>query len=166
MEIRANLVIGSNGAMTLGGSSRGLSSTSDRSRFHEIRSWCDAILIGGQTSRTEPYARTPVPLFVWSTKTELTGSAAENPVARSSSKPLGALLADIRDGGVQRLLCEGGPLLISALLESNQLESLYLTRTDRTGDGNFLNFDQIANDFREESRTETDGEIFSFLVKN
>ena len=64
MRVLANLVLGSDGSTTLDGSSKALSSASDRKRFHELRTLASAILIGGNTARTEPYASTPVPLVV------------------------------------------------------------------------------------------------------
>jgi riboflavin biosynthesis pyrimidine reductase len=66
-EIIATLVVGSDGSTAKDGSSRGVTSTLDRARFLERRRHVDAILIGGNTARTEPYRKTPVPVVVIST---------------------------------------------------------------------------------------------------
>jgi riboflavin biosynthesis pyrimidine reductase len=63
-QIIATLVVGSDGSTSKDGSSRGVSSSADRSRFLERRRSVDAILIGGNTARNEPYRKTPVPVVV------------------------------------------------------------------------------------------------------
>jgi hypothetical protein len=63
-RVAANLVIGADGSTTRGGSSRGLSFEADRQRFHQLRGEFDVILVGGNTARSEPYSKTPIPLIV------------------------------------------------------------------------------------------------------
>jgi riboflavin biosynthesis pyrimidine reductase len=171
MEIRANLVIAANGAMTLAGSSKALSSQTDRTRFHEIRQWADAILIGGATARIEPYARTPVPLYVWSRAPSLSGEALSGEAVKNSqatlmSGELGEVLSAIKARGIRRLLCEGGPALISALTTGNFLTGIYLTQTSHMGDGNFLDLAPIYTHFLVAAKSENSGESFSYLERN
>ena len=45
VRVRANLVVGSDGATTLNGRSAGLSSANDRNRFHAMRAEFDVIVI-------------------------------------------------------------------------------------------------------------------------
>jgi riboflavin biosynthesis pyrimidine reductase len=63
-QVIATLVVGSDGSTAKDGSSRGVTSTLDRARFLERRRHVDAILIGGNTARCEPYRKTPVPVVV------------------------------------------------------------------------------------------------------
>ena len=63
-QVVATLVVGSDGSTAKDGTSRGVTSTLDRARFLERRRHVDAILIGGNTARNEPYRMTPVPVVV------------------------------------------------------------------------------------------------------
>ena len=65
-HIELSLVIGADGSLVKKGSSREISSTADRQRFLALRRGFDAIVIGGQTARMEPYERTPIPLIILS----------------------------------------------------------------------------------------------------
>ena len=58
----ANLIVGKDGSTTKSGSSIGLSTDEDRTRFKALRDKNHLILIGGNTARREPYKRTPIPL--------------------------------------------------------------------------------------------------------
>jgi riboflavin biosynthesis pyrimidine reductase len=81
MRITANLVIGADGATVLEGSSKALSSQADRSRFHALRERASTILIGGNTARNEPYAKTPVPLVIVSASNQIPKEVRNNPLA-------------------------------------------------------------------------------------
>ena len=166
MEIRANLVIAANGAMTLGGTSRALSSHSDRTRFHEIRDWADAIFIGGATARTEPYQSTPHRLFIWSRSLTPGGLAANNPLARVISGELADVLSEIAALGATRLLCEGGPGILNPLIDGDFLSALYITQSKLMGDGAFFNLDLRLQNFHETKRSELPNETFSYLERN
>ena len=75
MPIIANLILGRDGGTSIRGRSAPLSSSSDRKRFHELRAMSDAIVIGGETARCEPYGKTPVPLIVVTRSQEVPGAA-------------------------------------------------------------------------------------------
>lgn len=60
-HVRANFVVSIDGAVTLGGRSRGLSSKADRLVFHTMRRLCDVILVGAGTARVEGYAPLEMP---------------------------------------------------------------------------------------------------------
>lgn len=64
MTVTVTLVVGSDGSTTKDGSSAGVTTAADRSEFLARRRTADCILIGGNTARTEPYHRTPVPVVV------------------------------------------------------------------------------------------------------
>jgi riboflavin biosynthesis pyrimidine reductase len=59
--LRANMVSSADGAATLDGASRGLSSDTDRQVFALLRALCDVVVVGAQTVRVEHYgpARSP-----------------------------------------------------------------------------------------------------------
>lgn len=78
-HVRANFVVSTDGATTVGGVSAGLSSPADRELFHVLRSLCDVVLVGATTARRENYGgarsydgrRPPPPVAVVSRSLDL-----------------------------------------------------------------------------------------------
>ena len=103
-HIELSLVIGADGSLTKNGSSREISSTTDRQRFLALRREFDVIMIGGGTARSEPYERTPVPLIVLSRS--LTKHTNPKAVLWQSS-PRDAIARAVQEFG-PRILVEGG----------------------------------------------------------
>lgn len=137
MPIIANLLVGRDGATTLDGRSAPLSSKSDRERFHLIRSQANLIIIGGNTSRSEPYSKTPVPLVVISHFNEISGSAAQNPYALLSNRNISDTLKEY-SLQYETILVEGGANLLLQALQLSLIDTLYLTKTDQGGEGPYF----------------------------
>lgn len=57
--LRANMVAGADGAATIGGTSRGLSSPADRRLLQLLRGLADVIVVGASTVRRERYGAVP-----------------------------------------------------------------------------------------------------------
>lgn len=77
-HVRANFVVSTDGATTVGGVSAGLSGPADRELFHVLRSLCDVVLVGATTARRENYGaarasdgRKPPPVAVVSRSLDL-----------------------------------------------------------------------------------------------
>ena len=70
MTVIASLVLGSNGAASLHGSSRGLSTPADRQRFLERHRSAAAFIVGKKSAVIESYAKSSVPIFVLTRKLE------------------------------------------------------------------------------------------------
>jgi riboflavin biosynthesis pyrimidine reductase len=166
MRVLANLVLGSDGSTTLDGSSKALSSGTDRKRFHELRALASAILIGGNTARTEPYATTPVPLVVITRSGNIPESVRKNTQARIwELDPISAIKkAGDEFGG--NVLVEGGMNLIQELLIANQIDELYLTLSNKSGGENVYDLSALTRDFTVESSEKVDGETFLKLIRN
>ena len=166
MRVLANLVLGSDGSTTLDGSSKALSSASDRKRFHELRALASAILIGGNTARTEPYASTPVPLVVITRSGEIPASVRSNPKAQIWE--LDAVSAANRAGEEfgGNILVEGGMRLVQELLIANQIDELYLTLSNKSGGENVYDLIALTRDFTVESSEKVEGETFLKLIRN
>ena len=166
MSILANLVLGSDGSTTLGGSSKSLSSAEDRKRFHELRAQASVILIGGNTARTEPYAQTPVPLIVVSKSGDIPDSVRKNSMAQIwDVDPISAVeKAQEEFGG--NLLVEGGMNLIQELLIANKIDELYLTLSKKSGGENVYDLSALTREFTVESSEKIEGETFLKLIKN
>lgn len=134
------LLVGGNLATAIAGRSHPLraGTNSDREFFTALRSQADLILVGGKTFAAEPYRHTPVPLAVYATSNLLKLKA--NPVARIFGGDIGDVILKLRNafGGNAKILCEGGPTLISTLIEANLLDQLFLSRSTLAGDSDFF----------------------------
>lgn len=166
----ANIVIGQDGSTTMGGRSKGLSSDHDRRLFHAIRESADALLIGGKSARIEPYAKTPKPLFVLSRQPALPENVARNEMAQLLHLDLSAALGHIRSLGFPKILIEAGATLLLTALRLQELDGLYLTRTQFAPNENLLDpgvMDTLLaqQGFIELEREESSGEIFSFYAR-
>jgi len=166
MSVLANLVLGSDGSTSLGGSSKLLSSAEDRRRFHELRTRASVILIGGNTARTEPYVTTPVPLVVISRSGNIPESVRENPKAQVwELDPVSAIEKAQKEFGGD-VLVEGGMGLVEELLLRNQIDELYLSLSKRSGGENVYDLSALTRDFTVESSEKIDGETFLKLIRN
>jgi riboflavin biosynthesis pyrimidine reductase len=174
--VRGNMVESLDGAATLGGRSRGLSSEWDRQIFAMLRALADVILVGAGTARTERYApvrpeseglrwawlrkgRAPsAPIAVVTRTLDLdldsalvaaapeharsiiitTDSApagrraaaartADVVVAGDTSVDMAAAVAELAARGLRRILAEGGPHLLTQIVDAGQLDELCLT---------------------------------------
>jgi riboflavin biosynthesis pyrimidine reductase len=138
------LLVGANLATATAGRSHPLraGAPADREFFRSLRSQADLILVGGKTFIAEPYRQSSVPLAIYATSDLLT--VKSNPVARIVSGEIGDVISKLRDsfGGNPRILCEGGPTLISALIKMELLDQLFLSRSTLNGDSDFFDVDQ------------------------
>lgn len=157
-RIAANLVIGADGSTTLDGSSRGLSFEADRRRFHQLRGEFDVILVGGNTARNEPYAKTPIPLIVL-THGPLPQRIAGNPLAQAWEQALNQALPRAREtfGDV---LIEAGPSLVRQGLEEGLISELFLTISDTTSGENLIEISDFLSEMVELSRERLTGGLF------
>ena len=137
------LLVGPNLATSIAGRSHPLraGAPSDREFFRSLRSQADLILVGGKTFIAEPYRQSSVPLAIYATSNLL--AIKSNPVARVVSGEIGDVVSKLRNsfGGEPKILCEGGPTLISALIQMNLLDQLFLSRSTLDGDSDFFNVD-------------------------
>lgn len=124
-EVFACLVVGSNYATSLHGSSKHLTSPEDRQRFLALRNSDEfaAIVIGSNTAATEPYAKSPHPVFVYT---------------RSSGLTPGQFIEKVHNQSAGRILCEGGVTLLHYLLREDRIDYLHLTHTPIAGDSHFF----------------------------
>jgi riboflavin biosynthesis pyrimidine reductase len=131
MAVIATLVVGTDGSTTKGGSSQGVSSGADRAYFLEHRRLADCILIGGNTARTEPYLRTPVPVVVISRQPS--NPLASNPLVHCwNLSPVAGLDKAIETFG-PRIHVEAGASIISELIAAGRIDQLELSITSVIG---------------------------------
>lgn len=124
----ANLVVGASGQSTCNGRSAGLSSPSDRTRFHELRQSANVILIGGHTARTEPYSTTPVRLIVLTRTNEIPERIRQNPLSEIWNSSPQEAIARLNAEKVGTILIEGGARFLQNCLANNLVDALYVTQ--------------------------------------
>lgn len=154
-EVIATLVVGSDGSTAKDGTSRGVSSTVDRARFLERRRHVDAILIGGNTARSEPYRKTPVPVVVISTS--MINSLADNRQAYWwNASPSEAVERAQRLFG-PTILIEAGTSVIVELLNLGMIDRLELSVSTVTGGEDRIDIKELLAHFTS-VKSELDGE--------
>lgn len=135
-RVVAPLVIGSNGATSLHGSSRALSSPEDRTRFLALRKSAAAIVIGGATFRSEPYDQLAIPLYVASKRLNSQEFSERSNLHIYPLSPTDVL--DLAKGEISGLIViEGGKSFLSELLQARLVDQLLLTRSPIEGDSDF-----------------------------
>jgi riboflavin biosynthesis pyrimidine reductase len=165
--LRADFVASLDGAIAVQGRSEGLGSPADKASFHALRAVCDAVVVGAGTVRMENYGAVrfsdparrwreahgrslDVPVVVVSRTGDLgNGRVLEGPVLLAAPEgPEGveripaepaAMVAALHERGLTRLLCEGGPSLLTTLLHAGLVDDLYLTASPQlVGTGPYL----------------------------
>ena len=158
MSVFASLVVGADGSTSKNGSSSGISSGADRTTFLARRRNADFILIGGQTARTEPYHRTPVPVVVASHS--MINVLADNRLAHWwNLSPVSALEKGRKKFG-PNILVEAGPQLINDLIQARVLDGIYLSVTSVTDGEDVINIEDLLSNFTSVQRDEIQGTYF------
>jgi len=158
MAVFSSLVVGGDGSTTKGGNSGGIASGVDRSAFLTRRRSADFLLIGGQTARTEPYHRTPVPVVISSRS--MISALADNRLAHWwNLSPTAALAKGIKQFG-PNVLVESGPKIINELIANKVLDGIYLSVTSVVGGQNPIDIEKLLANFQEVKREEIDGTSF------
>ncbi len=166
MAVFATLVIGLDGSTTKNGTSRELTSGADRTEFLARRRSADFILIGGKTSRSEPYHRTPVPVVVASKS--MVNALADNRNAHWwNLTPMEALEKGIKKFG-SHVLVEGGASFIFELIKARALDGIYLSICPETGGEAKIDYQELLDNYSEVTHREIDGTQFyeAKILKN
>ena len=154
-QVIATLVVGSDGSTAKDGSSRGVTSTLDRARFLERRRHVDAILIGGNTARTEPYRKTPVPVVVISTS--MINALADNRQAYWWNASASEALERARRLFGPTILIEAGASIINELIAASEVDRLELSVTQVSGGEDRIDIQGMLSHFAQvESVTEAE----------
>lgn len=152
--LRAGFVSSVDGVVAVGGRSEPLGNPADKAVFRALRTVADAVVVGAGTVRNEDYGpvrlqpaalawrdshgRSPeVPLVVVSRSGDLgSGRVLAGSVLVAGPAPEGveslpsdpeAMVAALHERGLTRLLCEGGPSLLTTLLAAGLVDELCLT---------------------------------------
>jgi riboflavin biosynthesis pyrimidine reductase len=138
------------------GRSGSVSGPGDRQVLRAVRANADAVLVGAGTARAEGYRPTAVPIALVSRSLDLdlggalfadpvhrtlvitcatsdpvrraeVARAADLVVAGDADVDLAAAVADLRERGLRRVDCEGGPSLLAAVAAAGLLDEVCLT---------------------------------------
>ena len=158
MTVTVTLVVGADGSTSKSGNSAGVSSAADRSAFLARRRTADCILIGGNTARTEPYHRTPVPVVVLSKS--LINPLADNRLAHCwNLSPVKAVERATTTFGPD-IHIEAGASIIRELLNANLVDALELSITDVTGGDDVIDISELLSHFSNQSEKTFSGTRF------
>lgn len=158
MAVIATLVVGADGSTTKDGSSQGVTSGADRANFLEHRRLADCIFIGGNTARTEPYLRTPVPVVVISRQPN--NPLASNPLAQCWNISPEAGLAKAIETFGPHVHVEAGAAIISELIAAGRIDQLELSITSVTGGEIKINIEALLGAFTTREEKIIDGTRF------
>ena len=158
MSTVATLVVGQDGSATKNASSANITSKADRAIFLDRRRAVDVIIIGGNTARNEPYKRTPAPLRVCSRGT--TNPVAENPIAQLWNCSPSEAVDKARKLFGERILIEGGPKMITDLVNSGKIDQLELSLTQVTGGENIIDWRLLLTKFKNVEMKQIDDTYF------
>ena len=166
-HVRAGFVVSVDGAVAVDGSSRPLSTPTDRVALRTLRAVADVVLVGAGTARREDYGRIPLPEDLRARRRDdgrparpvlavVTRTLGLDPTSRLLADPDqpvlllapdrgepppglephvevvraaggAAVVAALQERGLLRVLCEGGPQLLTALLQDDVVDELCLT---------------------------------------
>jgi dihydrofolate reductase len=138
----SNLLLANNGATSLKGNSSKIAFHEDRERVRKIRDLSSVILIGGNTLRTYPYQKMDKQILV-SSRREV--GTFKN-IHFFNLSPL-----DLLEYATKRysspLLIEGGVNFVKPLIQNRRLETLFLGRSNTSGDDNFFDEDILEKNY-------------------
>ena len=163
MPIIATLVVGADGSTSKYGNSAGVTTALDRSEFLQRRRNADCIIIGGNTARSEPYQRTPVPVVVLSRA--LVNPLSGNRLAHCwNLSPVKAVDKALETFG-PRIHIEAGATVIEELVTAGRIDELELSITAITDGEDKLDVENFLTHFTIIKDQSVDGTRFISAIK-
>ena len=148
MALIASLVVGSNGATSIGGKSAPLSTPSDRARFLERHRSASAFIIGKNSAIIESYGASQVPIFVFSRSNEVL--QLPHPLMQQVTVDrgdLGEISRKIDERIEGDVVVEAGVSLLTAMIEAQVIDILEISISPIEGDGNFFSVEEMLQNF-------------------
>lgn len=160
-----NLIVDRTGRYAPPGASKELTNPRDRQLFHHLRAQCDAIIIGAETARTEPYRNHtkqiavlthtgifPDDFFSGIRPWVLTDEPSLSRVAKEvRGRAEIFTFAEFRELpelflalGITSILSEGGAIVASLLSSHDLFDLVFLTRTNTNALGPTIEIDSLT----------------------
>jgi riboflavin biosynthesis pyrimidine reductase len=157
MALIATLVVGRNGATSKSGNSTGLSTPADRARFLTLHRSAAAIITGSKSAQSEDYARTTVPIFVYTRKSAQLQFSHPTMQQIIVDRDLPEITRRIEGRINGQVVIEAGADLLISMVTHGLVDELYLSIVPIDGDGNFIEVEKLLNRFEIESEENIDG---------
>jgi dihydrofolate reductase len=158
MALIASLVVGRNGATSLGGKSRPLSTASDRARFLKRHRSAAAFIIGKKSANLESYIATKVPIFVFSRNSDaLTFPHPLMEQVTVKSDDLGEISRRIDQRIEGDIVVEAGASLLTALINVGVIDEWELSISPIDGDSDFIDLQSLLKKFNVIEEVAEDG---------
>ena len=141
MSVIATLVIASNGATALVGSSTALSTPADRERFLTLHRSASAYITGRNSFSAESYARSSAPVLILSRS----GEPVSGATVIDSSQGLPRAMRDVASRFASPIVVEAGATLFMELLKNGCIEELQLSIVPLEGDSHFIDLDEVLS---------------------
>lgn len=163
MPVIGTLVVGADGSTSKNGNSAGVTTELDRSEFLKRRRSADCIIIGGNTARTEPYQRTPVPVVVLSRTliNPLSGNRLAHCWNLSAVKAVDKALETFGP----RIHIEAGGSIFEELISAGRIDELELSITSVIGGEDKLDIEKMLAHFTIRRDETIEGTRFISAVK-
>jgi riboflavin biosynthesis pyrimidine reductase len=163
MPIIATLVVGADGSTSKNGNSAGVTTELDRTEFLQRRRRADCIIIGGNTARSEPYQRTPVPVVVLSRA--LVNPLSGNRLAHCwNLSPVKAVDKALETFGL-RIHIEAGATILEELVAAGRIDELELSITAVRDGEDKLDVEKFLTHFSIIKDQSVDGTRFISAIK-
>jgi riboflavin biosynthesis pyrimidine reductase len=163
MPVIGTLVVGADGSTSKNGNSAGVTTALDRSEFLQRRRSADCIIIGGNTARTEPYQRTPVPVVVLSRT--LINPLSGNRLAHCWNLTPGKALDKALKTFGPRIHIEAGASIFQELISAGRIDQLELSITEVTGGEDKIDIEKLLSHFAITRDETVEGTRFVSAVK-
>lgn len=157
MALIATLVVAGNGATSAGGNSVLLSSEPDRRRFLTLHRSAGAIITGKQSAASEDYSKTKVPIFVFTRNLDQLNFTHPTMEQITVDRGLAEIARDIDKRIDGDIVIEGGRQLILAMAKEGAIDQLYLSISPVEGDGDFIDLNELLENFIVTSEIEESG---------
>lgn len=157
MAVIASFVIGSNGASSLAGTSRALSTPADRKRFLARHHSASAFIVGKKSAALENYGATSVPIFVYSRSSAVLHfphPLMQQVTVDRNLKEITQLI-DLRIEG--NIVVEAGYGLLLPMIREGVIDILELSITPIAGDDDFVDQEELLSFFEITSDIDIDG---------
>jgi dihydrofolate reductase len=156
MSVIATINVGANGATSLHGSSRALSTPVDRAAFLALHRSAGSYLLGYRSFIAEQYSPCQTPIIILTRKDREVADRDDVTLFKVESD-LKSSIAIIKEKFPKPILVEAGVTLLTELIGAGCIEELYLNSTPIDGDDHFVDIEELLQDFEIISEESKDG---------